>query len=270
MNHLPTSSKRAMRRAQAGFTIVEMMVALAISLVVMLGFAATFVNMKQTFNSQGGLTLLQDNERLASLIMNSSLDEAGYFPTGANPAATPKVPPTTVTRAFVASTPVTGQPGGTMGSAQYIFGSPATTSPVVPETISTAYMSAPGDGLSTCQGGTNTGASNVSIRNIFYIPPGTTLFGCSVLANGATSTAPGSVFQPLISGVQSMSVLYGVDTDGDKNIDTYLAAKDMTNLDWGLVKNVKITLNFVNPNAAADGKATIGWTQTITLMNNKQ
>jgi type IV pilus assembly protein PilW len=272
MNHLmPTFSKRTVRCAQAGFTIVEMMVAMAISLVVMLGFAATFVNMKQTFNSQGSLTLLQDNERLASLILNSALDEAGYFPTGANPGATPKVPPTTVNRNGIVATTPAGF-GGNTSAAQYIFGSApdSTTSPVTPETISTGFLSAPGDGLSTCQGGTNTGTSNVSIRNIFYVDSTTNTFGCVVLANNSTSTAPGSTFQPLISGVQSMSVLYGVDTDGDKNIDSYLAAKDMTTAYWAAVKNVQITLNFIDPNAKVDGKATIAWTQTINLMNNKQ
>jgi type IV pilus assembly protein PilW len=274
MNYLkPTFSTRAVPRAQAGFTIVEMMVAMAISLVVMLGFAATFVNMKQTFNSQNGLTLLQDNERLASLILNSSLDEAGYFPTGANPAATPKVPPTTVDRTGIIATPLTTGYGGNMGATLYIFGSPpnSTTTPPTPETISTAYLSAPGDGLSTCQGGTNTGASNVSIRNIFYVDSNTNTFGCVVLANGSTSTAPGSLFQPLISSVQSMSVLYGVDTNGDKNIDSYLAAKDMAPY-WSNVKNVQITLNFINPNAKLGGAAaaTIAWTQTVNLMNNKQ
>jgi type IV pilus assembly protein PilW len=270
MNYLkPTSSMGAVRRAQAGFTIVEMMVAMAISLVVMLGFAATFVNMKQTFNSQNGLTLLQDNERLASLILSSSLNEAGYFPTGANPAATPKVPPTTVDRSGILQTtaPIFG---GVMPATVYIFGSPAVAASNTPETISTAYLSAPNDCLLTCQGGSNTGASTVAIRNIFYVDSTNTL-GCTVLANGATTAAPGSAFQPLISNVQSMTVMYGVDTNGDKNIDSYLAAKDMTAY-WNSVKSVQITLNFVNPNAKLGGAAaaTISWTQTVNLMNNKQ
>jgi type IV pilus assembly protein PilW len=272
MNHLkPTFPKRAAQRAQAGFTIVEMMVAMAISLVVMLGFAATFVNMKQTFNSQNGLTLLQDNERLASLILNSSLDQAGYFPTGANPGATPKVPPTVVDHSGIKGTTLTTGYGGNTSTGVYIFGSKAvsTTTPPTPETISTAYLTAPGDGLSTCQGGTNTGASNQSIRNIFYVDANTGALGCVVLTTDTSGTMVTSAFQPLISGVQSMSVLYGVDTDGDKNIDTYLAVKDMTTAYWGgsAVKSVQITLNFVNPNVAG---ATIGWTQTINLMNNKQ
>jgi len=274
MNHLQSaSSKRARRRAQAGFTIVEMMVAMAISLVVMLGFAATFVNMKQTFNSQGGLTLLQDNERLASLILNSAFDEAGYFPTGANPGATPKVPPTAVNRAgILASTPTVAPAYGlAMLATQYIFGSPATTSPLAPETISTAYVSAPGDGLSNCQGGTNSGTTNLSVRNIFYVDASTNTFGCVVITTDTSNTVVNSTYQPLISGVQSMSVLYGVDTDGDKNIDTYLAVGNMTNAYWSAVKNVQVKLTFINPNAKVDtANPTITWTQTINLMNNKQ
>ncbi len=275
MNHvLPHHPIGAARRAQSGFTIVEMMVAMSISLVVMLGFAATFVNMKQTFNSQNGLALLQDNERLASLILNSALDEAGYFPTGADPTATPKVPPTSVDRSGIIRSAPTTLPayGGLMAKTFYIFGSAAdsTTSPPTPETISTAFLSAPNDGLLTCQGGTNTTASNVSVRNIFYVDAKTSTLGCTVLANNSDAAAPGSVFQPLITGVQSMRVMYGVDTNGDKAMDSYLAVQDMGAY-WNNVKSIQITLNFVNPNAKLGDAtmATIPWTQTINLMNNK-
>jgi prepilin-type N-terminal cleavage/methylation domain-containing protein len=42
----------APKARQSGFTIVEMMVALAISLIVIMGFTMTFVSMKQSFLSQ--------------------------------------------------------------------------------------------------------------------------------------------------------------------------------------------------------------------------
>jgi type IV pilus assembly protein PilW len=262
-------SRPSMRRpstGEAGFTIVEMMVAMAISLVVVIGFAATFVNMKRTFNSQNDLSDLQDNERLASLILTSSFDEAGYFPTGANPAAVPKVPPQTIDRsAIVSSTdPIGGQlpPGGA-----YLVGTPANGA--VPESISTAYISAPGDGLLTCQGGSNTGTGNITIRNIFYVDSPTNTFGCVVYNGTSTATAPGATFAPLITKVKSMSVLYGVDTDGDKNIDSYFRVADMAG-HWDSVKNVQITLNFINPNAKIDGKPTIPMVQIINVMNNKQ
>jgi type IV pilus assembly protein PilW len=266
-------SRPSMRRpstGEAGFTIVEMMVAMAISLVVVIGFAATFVNMKRTFNSQNDLSDLQDNERLASLILTSSFDEAGYFPTGANPAAVPKVPPQVVDRSAIVSS--SDPKGGTLAAGSYIFGvtGDAAASPAVPESISTAYISAPGDGLLTCQGGSNGSAANITIRNVFYVDAASNTLGCVVYNGTSTTTAPGAAFAPLITNVKSMSVLYGVDTDGDKNIDSYLLAKDMTAAYWNNIKNVRVTLNFINPNAKIDGKPTIPMVQVINVMNNKQ
>jgi type IV pilus assembly protein PilW len=267
-------SRPSMRRpstGEAGFTIVEMMVAMAISLVVVIGFAATFVNMKRTFNSQNELSDLQDNERLASLIFTSSLDEAGYFPTGANPAAVPKVPPQILDRSGIATS--TDPVGGKLVAPNYLLGTTgdATATPPVQESISTAYISSPGDGLLSCQGGSNAGTTNITIRNIFYVDATTNTLGCAVYNGTATTPAPGAAFAPLITGVKSMSVLYGVDTDGDKSIDSYFLAKDVTAGGyWNNVKNVQIRLDFINPNAKIDGKPTIPMVQIINVMNNKQ
>lgn len=266
MNALPLRSPaRAPLRAQAGFTIVEMMVAMSISLIVVLGFAATFVSMKQTFNAQNGLSQLQDNERLASVILTNSLTEAGYFPTGADPTASPRVPPKVVDRSAIAASSDTY--GGALAAGTYLFGVTSDGTPAHPESISTAYVSAPGDGLINCQGGTNTGTTNVTFRNVFYVDAATKTLGCRVY-NGATMSAG---YAPLITDVESMTILYAVDTDGDTVVDSYLLAKDMSASNWSAVKSVRITLQFTNPNARFDtSNSTIPVLQVVDLMNNKQ
>lgn len=266
MNALPLRSPlRAVRRAQAGFTIVEMMVAMSISLIVILGFAATFVSMKQTFNAQNGLSQLQDNERLASVILTNSLTEAGYFPTGADPSASPRVPPKVVDRSAIVASSDTY--GGALVAGSYLFGVTTDGTSAHPESISTAYVSAPNDGLLNCQGGTNTGTTSVTIRNVFYVDAATKTLGCRIY-NDATMSAD---FAPLITGVESMSVLYAVDTDGDTVVDSYMLAKDMSAANWNSVKSVRVTLQFTNPNAKFDtANATIPVLQVVDLMNNKQ
>jgi type IV pilus assembly protein PilW len=70
-----------------------------------------------------------------------------------------------------------------------------------------------------------------------------------------------------------MSVLYAVDTSSpsDGIADTYMSAALVTSGGyWNNVKAVRITLNFINPNATVTGQSTtIPWTQTINLMNNR-
>jgi len=259
-----SSSKTPMRalrpRRQAGFTLIEMMVALTISLVVVMGFAASFVSMKNTFNSQSSLAQLQDNERLAMTILTASIGQAGYFPTGANINVTPRVAPQVMDRSGFSWTSYT--PGGTMGSGQYLFGNVDAT---YGETLQTGYMTASGDGLLTCQGGTNTSGGTLLIRNIFYVDPATSTLNCAVVAGGSDTVAPGSKAVPLISGVKAITMLYGIAGNGTQ-IDRYRSVQNMGAADWGNVKNVQITLSFINPNAPT---STINWVQNVNVMNNK-
>ena len=254
--------------SQSGFTIVEMMVALSISMVILLGFAVSFVNMKSTFNSQNSLLQLQDNERLAMTVLNTSIGEAGYFPNGSNLNASPAVPIQYVARgAVIVGTSTTN--GGAMSKGSFLYGTKAdsTSTPAKPETLSTAYASMPGDGLLTCQGSTNPSATAVTtLRNTFYVDATLHALMCEVTtgdlsATVVTATDP----QPLISNVSSMSVMYGL-IGPTGNIDRYRATANMAGADWDNVRNVKVTLIFINPNNAANP---ISWTQAINVMNNK-
>jgi type IV pilus assembly protein PilW len=249
-----SSARRAAR--QAGFTLVEMMVALAIGLVVALGFAVSFVNLKTTFTTQDKLSQLQDNERLALAFLTASVEQAGYFP---NPTSNTR---TTAMPQYVTADDATY---GTTVAGQFLMGMPPNGS--IPESLSTLYASATGDGLLTCQGGTNGTTGTIVIRNVFFVDATTHALGCQAYVNGSTTTAPGATFQPLISNVSSMSVLYSVDTNADGYADTYMTANTVTaNNHWPDVKAVQVTLNFLNPNP---GGATITWVQAINLMNNR-
>ncbi len=105
---------------------------------------------------------------------------------------------------------------------------------------------------------------------MFFVDTTKHTLSCTVYANNDNTgaTAPGALAAPLVSNVSSMDVLYAVDTGGKGSADKYLTADLLTTTTWKAVKAVRITLNFINPNAAA-GSATIPWVQTINLMNNK-
>ncbi|MBW8760225.1 MAG: PilW family protein [Burkholderiales bacterium] len=241
---------------QAGFTIVEMMVAVAISLIVILGFTLTFVSMKQSFVSQDKSAQLQDNERLAMSILTGAGQQAGYFPS----------PATLDSTQITASTSTTY---GGMSAGQAVIGT--TVSGTTPESVSLAFAASANDGLITCQGHTITAADitaapstangSVGVRNTFYVDTAAKTLNCIVQVNGGTSsTYGGGTAQPLVTNVASMSVAYGV--GGSTSVTGYWPASGVS--DWTAVKAVRITLNFVNP---YDATATIPWVQTINLMN---
>jgi type IV pilus assembly protein PilW len=256
MNRLhPRSPVRGVRR-QRGFTLVEMMVAVSIGLIIALGFTVSFVNLKATWGTQDKLSQLQDNERLAMAYLTSTIEQAGYFVDSTPPGLSKA---TAFTASFSDAT------YGNVVAGQFLVGT--TKSGIVPDSLSTIYQAASGDGILTCQGATNASGAIVNIRNTFYVDATAHTLNCMVTTSPNTA-ALNAATAALVSNVDSMSVLYAVDTDADGNADKYLAAGAFT--DWSTVKAVRVTVNFINPNAALGaGAATIPWTQTINLMNNR-
>ena len=252
MNTLRHSPRRA---RQAGFTLVEMLVAVTIGLVVLFGMTATFVNLKNTFKSQDKLGTLQDNERLALTFLTNSVNEAGYYPDPKNAS--------TIT-ASTAPTTAPVSPGGTMPAAIAIYGTPDGASPTSPESLQTAYASMNTDGLLSCLGTSYTGAGTHTVRNIYYVDPTTNSLMCRVLLDGLGSDAMtnGGTPQALVTGVSKMQVYYGLAAGGDSQVTSYVPPTSTTA--WGTVKAVRITLTFVNP---FDATNPLVRTHTINLNN---
>ena len=248
----PTQSlRRRGVRGQRGFTLVEMMVAVTIGLIVILGVTVTFVNLKGAWGTQDKLAQLQDNERLAMAFLTSAVQEAGYYPDPLN------------------TNPISGFTDATYGSTaagQIMVGTTDTTTSS--DSLSTVFATAGGDGLLNCQGATYSGSGTISVRNTFYVDTTNKTLNCKV--DGPSPSVMTATTAPLVSGVASMTVLYNVNTTNSPNpVYQYYPASSMTAATWPLVKSVRITLNFVNPNASLGGTATIPWVQTVNLMNNQ-
>ena len=65
-------------RHQAGMTLVEIMVALTISLVLLAGVMQIFLASKQTYRMQDGMSRLQENARFALHFLDQDIRMAGY------------------------------------------------------------------------------------------------------------------------------------------------------------------------------------------------
>lgn len=233
------------RGRQSGLGLVELLVAVTIGLFILLGLTSLFLNMKQAFTSQDQLAQLQDNERLALTILTTTIQSAGYFPDPlANTAAT-NLPAATGSAygAFAAGQGVVGLTGASGSS----------------DTITSRYMTTSGDGIMDCLGNVNpaaTPAVKKLVMNTFTVSANNELL-CSN-DGGTTNT-------PLVGGIKSLQVLYGVDTLGDGQALQYLdAATITTKAWWPQARTARVTVNLINPFLSS---TTIGWTQVINLMN---
>jgi type IV pilus assembly protein PilW len=240
-----------MRKSQAGFTMIELLVALVIGLFLLGGLLTIVQDNRRTFASQNQLSQLQDSERVAMTMITDVIQAAGYFPS-----------PTVNTAA--SALPVSGlftAPG------QGLVGTYSGTPPG--DSITVRYATNSGDGILNCTGGTNTSGAIATYINQFSVVNGQlvcTLNGTAYPLVGTLSTVANGIV------VYNLSVLYGVNTSGaGNNVNSYVNAAGVAN--WSEVISVQVSLTFLNPlwSAANVGQGTqpqyLTFQRVVSVMN---
>jgi type IV pilus assembly protein PilW len=300
-------------RAQRGFSMVELMVALAIGLIVLLALSKLFVGTKKSYNTQDALARVQENGRIAMHLLIRDIRMAGYYGCfdnvdkinstlnavgGFNPFLTKyavegmeKSSGTWYPSGTTSAKPDAGMKADTdaLSIRMLDASNPITIEKEMPNSSASLFVNA-GHGLkdndiimvTDCQSGdlmqlTNVNPSGSSgkddlvhnagggspgnstqklqksygvgakvmrfVDRVYYVadkdPGGNTIV--PTLYRKENTSAP----QPLVEGVESMQVLYGVDTDGDKVPNVYLkagAAGLQTEAEWSTVKAVRVIL----------------------------
>src|SRR5437899_12952970 len=131
------------RRRERGFTLVELMVTVAIALFLIGGLLTVLQNVRGAYNNQQQLTQLQDQQRFALTILADVIQAGGYFPdpvawqpANSLPAANAPAP---CAAAFVAGQAFPG----------------CHTAATAPDTIEVRYPTAPKDDVTFCDGRTH-------------------------------------------------------------------------------------------------------------------
>jgi type IV pilus assembly protein PilW len=214
---------------QRGFTLVELMVAIVISIFLAGGLLMMVQSTRNAFGNQNLLGQLQDNERLAMSFLTSVIESTGYFPDPVNNTGA-LLMPANVT--FVA-------PG------QAVFGTFAAAAPG--DSISIRFAAAAGDAnLFNCLGLTNTAAATDVFTNTFSVNAQKQL---QCTATSLLGTFPPRTV-PLVTGVEKLTILYGIKrsaNDTGSCADTYLDASVMAVADWSSVCSVSVAIRFTNP-----------------------
>src|SRR5437660_10614727 len=257
------------RHRERGFTLVELMVTVAIALFLIGGLLTVLQNVRGAHNDQRERTPLQDQPRFALRPLADVIQPGGSFPhpvawqpANSLPAANAPAP---CAAAFVAGQAFSG----------------CHTAATAPDTIEVRYRTALKDDVIFCDGSTNTtqDPTRLYVNQFTVAPPAGNTPGqlqCQ-LSHGAT----GAVITPkvtIVSGVENLQVLYGVKRTpalSDYSVDTYLTADQMNTAgvngnDWNNVSSVRVILTFTNPlyNPAspAGQPATIAFERVIQVM----
>ncbi|MDY7576333.1 PilW family protein [Actimicrobium sp. CCI2.3] len=240
-------------RRPSGFTLLELMISITITLFLMAGMLVMVVNMKGSFTTQDQLGRTQENALFVLTILDTTIRHAGYFPDPLVSTEGAAMPATTTANAdgttYLAGQSITGTAG--VGA--------------VSDTITVRFQAASNDGLSNCAGDTNKTAGKVSWSNTFAIDANNHLT-CTVSVDGGAPAAA----VVLIDNVASLRVLYGVDSTGNNNVDRYVSATDIgTTYPYTSVHSVQLSIVLSDLiNSTAVTKATLPvLTHTINLMN---
>ena len=227
---LPAHRARASQRRShpSGFSLVELLIAIFITLFLVAGMLGIIVSMRGSFSTQDQLERIQENERFALTVLDNTIRDAGFF---SNPTAT--------TSAVAFPVPPTANPDGTTFVASQVVS--GTTGPAsASDTVNVRFQTSSGDGLMNCLGDTNTSGGVVTWTNSFAVNASNQLV-CAVSINGgAASTAV-----VLVDNVASMKVLDGVDTNADGSADKYVTSSGITAPPaWTDVSSVQLKITF--------------------------
>lgn len=247
--------RRPLPAAQAGLTLIEMMVAVTIGLLLMVGIAQVYLSSMQTQRTQNDATMLNESARFAFDLLSRELRKAGFrnkwLP---NSSGVSEFCPTE----------------GPAPQSAYIGVNDATS-------ISTSSADLSGTAIAISNrsdvlkvrfyGEANTGteaitdchgypvAANQLVQDTLYVAPDPannnepTLWCHTDNPAPSNATHPGAL--PLVAGIESLQLLYGEDTDSDGVINRYVP--------WQLVSKVhkvsavKASAVVRGPNALALG-----------------
>lgn len=231
-------------KKRCGFTLVEILVALAIGALLTSGFVQIFSSSKKIYLIQDNLSRLQENARFAMDFLARDIRMAGHIDNAVPSSVFGGIAVTGCEDSNCS--PIGGIPAGVDAGSNS------------GDTIVVSYESA-----TDCLG-QNVGGTAV---NAFYAKGGE----LECLGNGNASP------QPLLEGVEEMQILYGEDTtpnNGDFIANRYLPANDAA-LNMNNVVSVRIVLTMrtlddhmaLQKGDFGDSRIRRTFTKTIALRN---
>ncbi|MFM8332077.1 MAG: PilW family protein [Candidatus Methylumidiphilus sp.] len=242
-----------MRRAR-GIGLVELMVAMAISLLITLVIMTAYLGGVSTQRSQSDMTRLQEAARFAYLLLAKELKKSGHrnpnsYPnanTGAPPAPfcvdgvagfagsalAPANDPSTLTLGDGATATVLNRSDSV--TVRFYGDDLVANTPENAPTPDPAIVDCLGNtvGQATLDSGlvTNFAGQQTLVEDTLYVAADAnsgepSLFCSSTTRVSGTVTRTATV--ALIPGVESVQLLYGEDSDGDAQVDRYVTAANL-------------------------------------------
>ncbi|WP_277964450.1 PilW family protein [Pseudomonas sp. RIT-To-2] len=225
-----------MRKRASGFGLIELMVAILLGLIILLGVLQIFISAKNTYLAQNASAAMQEDARYALSKMVQEIRMVGMFG-----YVTPSPDSTATDFTLASQTPIS-----------YVTTTVGTVTTGV-LTLLTADVGANGgtptwtiltdpvNYLATVSAGAKsaTGMFAMPIRRVIYTYDST---------NQRLLTTVAGTQSVLVSNVTAMGVLFGIGETGTTSISSYTTTPGTSITDLAKIRSVRITLTLSDPN----------------------
>lgn len=237
-----------------GLSLVELMVAVSIGLLLVLAMMSLYTSSRRTYNVTDEVARMQENARIAFTILDRQLRMAGFIRSDSDGKFDPAAgKPLTATWKLEAQNDIVGDPKTSDRVTIRFFGSST------PSALANAKYTADGS-VVNCVGraiatnevntetyfvalGTN-GEPGLRCRSTVHRDTGVEVYN--------SDTAIEATGVELVSGVESMQLLYGDDKLNNGSIYRYLKSDDATLANLDNVRSVRLSLLMRTINDAAN------------------
>ncbi len=206
-----------------GFSIVELLVAVTLSSLLLLGVTKIFIDTKASYNLREGLSRLQENGRFAMDLVQLSMRQTGFKANGFQ----------SDDDAFLVDAGNYGPASNIdfIAAGQVVAGLEGTGT--ISDTLSFRFQQpSAAPFINECNPNIAP-VAGATLVNTIYIAADNTLHCID---------SAGTDLQ-VIDGVENLQILYGVDSDIDRVADMYIPANTVTaNGDWPQVVSVRLAL----------------------------
>ncbi len=267
---MPRRCAPPLPRRDAGFTLIELMVTLVITLLVLMAGLSFYLMSRSSYVTIDDNANLEERGNFAISIMTRLMRQTAYVPVVSDTGGMLSVTSAMLTGLDNCSTPNDSEtlscgPGTAVNGSDavmiryYGIGKSETQKNVPDGSVIDCSGQGVAGSTSNDTADTERGLSMLFIANGASGKPSLMCKYRTRAANGVEGTT--FVTQELVPGVETMQLLYGVTTNGDDVPDKYVTADGMAATDWINVKTVKIALVVRADNLSADA----GTPATISL-----
>ena len=258
---------RSAARAR-GFSLIELMVALVISLLVLVATVSFYLMTRSTYTTIDDSSNLEERGQFALGVITRALRQTAFSPPNTSGGGMIQLaqsdPPMisgvdgcdnpadveSLSQTVPASCKNTMVDKNNDALEVRFFGSGTAANPTVPDN---SMVDCSGQGVASPTS-IDLAASQRGL-SIFFVQTDSTgsYLACKFRQRDSTGAATTTfATQQLVPGVESLQFLYGVSVDGDAVPDVFKRATDMSTTDWQNVYAVKVALVVRADNASAD------------------